>query len=66
MSLIRRAPSLPWPRNLGEERVEDPEVPGGLVAAAAVAGTWHHGGPDQVVVRCLLCGRHPYQEQVGT
>jgi len=56
MSLIRRAPGLPWPRNLGEERVEAPEVPGGLVAAEAVTGTGHHDGPDQVLVRCLLRG----------
>jgi hypothetical protein len=49
-------PGLPCPRNLGEERVDGPEVPGGLVAADAVAGTGHHDGPDQVVVHRLLPG----------
>ena len=57
-SLIRRAPGLLGPRHLGEERVDGTEVPGGLVAADAVAGTGHHNGPDQVVVRRLLPGRH--------
>src|SRR5450756_1990225 len=51
-------PGLLCPRNLGEERVDGPEVPGGLVAADAVAGTGHHDGPDQVVVQRLLPGRH--------
>jgi len=36
------APGLQGPRDLGEERVDGSEVPGGLVAAEAVAGTGHH------------------------
>jgi hypothetical protein len=40
-------PGLLCPRHLGEERVDGPEVPGGLVAADAVAGTGHHDGPDR-------------------
>jgi len=60
------APGLQGPRDLGEERVDGSEVPGGLVAAEAVAGTGHHevrtrSYADQVV--CTAQAANPTNGQ---